>query len=185
MRDLPDDLHAPDLRASHDALAAMAGGGASPASVERATRRTSAAVRRQLDLARRRADVGAEADASSHVWRYARWPLAAAALLVVGLVALTYLRDPTLAPDRLADRGATPAPVEAVAVAEEKEEEATWTADDVAAAFDLPSFGWAGDDDNVDPSAAVARLDADLDELAQLADAEADALVDWASELDG
>ena len=178
MRDLPDDLHAPDLRAAHDALAAMAGGGASPASVERATRRTSAAARRQLDLARRRANVGAEADASSRVWRYARWPLAAAALLVVGLVALTYLRDPSLAPDRVADRGTVPPAVI-------EEEEATWTADDVAAAFDLPSLGWAGDEDAADPSAAVARLDADLDELAQLADAEADALVDWASELDG
>lgn len=193
---LREDLSRLDVKLHDPATAA-----ATTTTVDRAAREAKRAMRAWTPSPAVIGRIGTanavEADAASQVWRWARWPLAAAAVLVAGLVGLTQLQEAPRsldAPVALNDgsnggsrvRPDLPGTGTSGITGQSR---SIWDAADSAASideqaqqlaglFEQPSFGF-------DTGETLGWSD-ELDSLNQLANLETPEMADWSAfEADG
>lgn len=200
MADLQADMSllGKELRGSSDATSAAA--------VDRAAREAKRAMRAWKPSPAVAGRIGAanamEADAASQAWRWARWPLAAAAVLVAGLVGLSQIQAPTHSLDSrvalnnpgddgyppgmgLADGGGMPTQTESLSTNPDGSadldefDELDESAQQLASLFEQPSFVFEDDDETLGWSEELESLD-------QLASLETPEMADWSAfEADG
>jgi hypothetical protein len=125
-----------------------------PSALRRATRAAKSAIaaRASRSAVAGRIDPQTTQSSPSPVWRWARWPLAVAAVVVFGLAAFTLLLPPSAQLDPLVSfdpetdgvEETTDPPTPVFPGVPRLDED--WSADRIEALYDLPSVAWLDDE---------------------------------------